>query len=196
MKKNNSPLPFTKIGDKGCTLLSDFSETRKTSERIIAIGDIDELNSTIGMANHSIQNIRREDYFFRGDFKEAKNKSKNISTILVEIQHLIFVAGSDCSSPMSVDTEYRIKEKHINKIESLIKKYHATLKPLEGFIIPDNHLHLCRSITRRAERSCWLVKDKEPFNENCIVFLNRLSDLFFTLARYLSKKDQLWNHIV
>jgi len=194
MTKNDSPLPFTKIGDKGNTLLSNYAEIKKTSYRISAIGDIDELNSTIGLAvEHLLRDVKDKKSFLGFSSYTYKKRYEEVSRILQKIQHLIFVAGADFSTPYDINTEYRIKVKHVVYLENLIKKTHSRLTPLDSFILPNNALHLCRSVARRAERSCWAAAEKELVNEKCIIFLNRLSDLFFTLGRYISK-DRKWDH--
>jgi cob(I)alamin adenosyltransferase len=180
---NNSPLPFTKYGDKGCTMLADCTKDKKTSIRVQAIGDIDELNSSIGIASKNIK-------------VTCSIKRNECIRVLTWLQHMLFVAGTDCATPMDSETNFRINETHIEHIENCIERIHNKLDALGNFIIPNHELHLCRSIARRAERSCWITYSEcGEFNENCLIFLNRCSDLLFTLARYVTH-DEIWDQTV
>lgn len=175
-----SPLPFTKFGDKGNTMLANGDVVKKTSLRVTSIGDIDELNSSIGNCYDFICN------------------SKNINKIQIHeefefLQDLLFVAGSDVATPLEDKTEFRINEKHIKWIEERIENYHQILEALKQFILPNNPIHFSRSICRRAERSCIHAKHfNYGINENLLIFLNRVSDYLFTIARLLGK-DKIWD---
>lgn len=186
---NSAPLPFTKYGDKGCTMLADCSKDQKASARVQVIGDIDELNSSIG--------IIRENYRQIGSPSHLVTIEAEIEKDLKHLQNLLFVAGTDVATPIESETCFRIKEKHIEWIEERITSYHHRLDPLKNFVLPNNRYHLARSIARRAERSYWALAafaDDSVLTE-CGVFLNRISDFLFTVARLISK-DEIWDQDV
>lgn len=153
---------YTKTGDKGETSLYDCSRVSKSSVLIELLGDIDELNSFIGI----IENER----------------------LLKEIQIWLFDLGTIIANPkkkfkFDQNLEFtKILEKEIDILTEELPK-------LSNFILPTNYIHLSRAITRRCERKLVEVKKEyEHIDENCLIFLNRLSDYLFILARYESYK--------
>lgn len=167
---------YTKTGDRGTTSLFGGRRVEKNSPRIEAYGQVDELNSQIGVVL-------------------SNNPSPEILKKLVRIQGELFVLGSDLSSPLSVKVKIpRISKSHVTRLEKEIDVWKKELPPLKNFILPGGHavgagLHLARSICRRAERKIVVVANEEKINPNCQIYLNRLSDWLFVLARYVNKLE-------
>ena len=153
---------YTKKGDDGLTSLYDCSRVSKSSDLIDLIGDIDELNSYIGIINSEI--------------------------ILKDIQVWLFDLGTIIANPkkkfnFDINLEYtKILENEIDEITEQLPK-------LCNFILPSNEIHLSRAIARRCERKMVEVINKySHIDENCLIFINRLSDYLFIVARYESYK--------
>lgn len=177
---------YTKGGDKGETGLFGGERVPKDFERIEAYGTIDELNSYIGLAVLEIKDIE-------------------IRILLEKIQNYLFVLGSDLSTPDNEKNSKfnipRITEEYIGILEKDIDYFDSRNDELKNFIIPGGDkgsvkLHVCRTICRRAERRVVTLSKKENIGDNILIFLNRLSDLFFVLARYQNKisgiEDTKW----
>ena len=178
---------YTKTGDKGETGLFGGERVSKNSPRISAYGTIDELNSFIGLAITEI-------------------KDESVKNNLLTIQNYLFVIGSDLATP---DTEknkklniQRTPETYFIELEKMIDHYESKLEELRNFILPGGSksaalLHICRTICRRAEREVVSLKNSVTIGNNIIIFLNRLSDLFFVLSRFENKvsnqPDIIWN---
>lgn len=165
---------YTKTGDKGETSLVGGARARKDSARVAAYGDVDELNSSIGVAR-------------------AFCADGEITSLLAEIQNHLFVLGSGLASPKGVDAP-SIGEEHIRKLEIWIDSFLDGMEPLKEFILPAGKpagalLHLARSVCRRAERSSVSLMKKEETRPEAVVYLNRLSDLLFVLARAANISD-------
>ena len=174
---------YTKGGDKGKTSLSDGTRVSKHHARVIAYGTVDEANSVIGIAR-----LHRD-----GETDE----------ILGRIQNDLFDLGADLATPLSENPEYpplRILSAQVERLEQEIDKLNAELEPLNSFILPGGspaaaHLHLARTVVRRAERDGTLLAEQETINGEAVRYLNRLSDLLFVLARWVNdkgRKDVLW----
>lgn len=162
---------YTKKGDSGQTSLFGGTKIMKNEDRIEAYGTVDELNSVIGMVlTHSLT-------------KKGKG-------ILQEIQHQLFILGADLATPQTKKTKIeRIGTPVIDQIEKWIDKLDEELSPLMNFILPGGSpagalLHLARTVCRRAERKTVTLKENETITDECIIYLNRLSDLLFVMARY------------
>ena len=177
---------YTKTGDSGETSLFGGGRVWKDNTRISAYGTIDELNSVLGLAVVECLN------------PELKN-------ILMGIQNQLFSAGSDLATPLEFDDSKfpipRIKDEDVILLENLIDKIDVQLPQLKNFILPGgskcaSFLHLGRTVCRRAEREVVTLAKTEKINEKIEVYLNRLSDLLFVLARYdnyLQKvEDVMW----
>ena len=164
---------MTKTGDDGTTSLSKGERVSKDSPRIAAIGSLDETNSAIGVAM-------------------AQNTVEEIAGILKEIQNVLFnVSGELAVVDKKLDL---ISSKDIQFLESNIHKLNSSLPLLKEFIFPGGssasaHLHLARSICRRAERDLVAFGQHESINPLFLTYLNRLSDFLFVAARYQNKKD-------
>lgn len=178
---------YTKTGDKGETGLLGGERVSKSSLRIEAYGTIDELNSFIGLAINEVTD-------------------ESIKKVLNRIQNQLFVVGSDLAAPKSKKTSKliiaRTPKKFYKDLEKAIDFYDSKLEPLRNFILPGGSkgaalLHICRAICRRAERNVVALNHTVKVGENIIIFLNRLSDLFFVLARFENKcqniPDVKWN---
>jgi len=165
---------YTKTGDKGETSLFGGQRVWKDNTRISAYGTIDELNSVLGIAVNDISN-------------------KELLEVLNSIQNELFTLGSDLASPLEKENKKftipRVDLKFVERLEKLIDFFDEKLPPLKNFIIPGGTrgaalLHLARTICRRAEREVITLSKTELINEEIKVYLNRLSDLLFVLARY------------
>ncbi len=170
----------TRTGDGGTTGLGDGSRTDKDSVRIHSIGEVDELNSHIGL-------LLCED--MPADLREE----------LVTIQHDLFDLGGELCIP----GYQMITEAHVERLDALLAKYNATLPALTEFILPAgsraaSQAHVCRTVCRRAERAIVTLGKTETIHEHPRQYVNRLSDLMFVLSRVLNRfgggSDVLWQH--
>ena len=169
---------YTRTGDAGTTGLGDGSRVPKDAPRIHALGDVDELNSTIGL-------LLCED--LPPEVREA----------LTGIQHDLFDLGGElCIPGFNNITEIQVK-----RLEDLLDRYNADLPPLKDFILPGGAksasvAHLARTVCRRAERSVITLANNEAVSDLVRQYLNRLSDLMFVLGRVLNRyaggSDVLW----
>lgn len=172
---------YTKAGDTGQTGLGDGSRVSKSSPRIDAIGEIDELNAVIGL---TIASGALEPDLLRG------------------IQNDLFDVGADLCVPASAGetNALRIVATQTERLERAIDRLNERLSPLKSFVLPGGSptsawLHLARTVCRRAERSVVSLMESERVNQNVLIYLNRLSDLMFVLARAANddgKGDVLW----
>lgn len=162
---------YTRTGDEGSTALGDNSRVAKTDSRIEAYATVDEANSAIGLA--------------------LTYASEVDQSPLVEIQHELFDLGADLATPISAGSQLpRIPVAWITKLETQIDRINARLPELDSFILPGGTqfaaaLHVARTVVRRAERATWsAIEDHgDDINKNCAIYLNRLSDLLFVMAR-------------
>ncbi len=159
---------YTKTGDGGQTSLVGGARVEKDSARVGAYGDVDELNSSLGIV--------------RAFCREGK-----ILSIVSEIQNDLFILGSDLAAPHGVDTA-RIDRARVKKLEGWIDDFLEDMETLKEFILPAGKpagafFHLSRSVCRRAERSALALMKEEKCGPEAVVYLNRLSDLLFVLAR-------------
>jgi len=154
----------------------------KSHPRIIAYGTIDEANAVLGIVL-------------------SYELDKDIITLLDLIQNELFIVGADLSNPNMEDQKNRVTIDMINNLEKNIDKYEEELSPLTNFILPGGNiiasqLHHVRTIIRRAETCVIQLSEQEKINNDCVKYLNRLSDLFFVLGRVLNKrngqKDRIW----
>lgn len=165
---------YTKTGDSGDTGLFGGERVSKSSPRLEAYGTVDELNSFIGLAITEI-------------------KDNEVKVLLEEIQSQLFDLGADLATPENDKTRKlnikRIGAEYYGGIEKAIDNFDDKLEELKSFILPGGskaaaHLHVCRTICRRAERAVVELNKISDTGENISIYLNRLSDLFFVLARY------------
>ena len=177
---------YTRTGDDGTTNLGDMSRTGKNDPRLRAYADVDEANSAIGLAI------------------AAGKLRKDIVELLTRVQNELFDLGADLSTPVIDNPEHeplRVTELYVTRLEEACDKYNEELAPLRSFILPGgtveaSHLHVARTVVRRAERSTWAAIDMYHggMNQLAATYLNRLSDLLFILARVANKEigDVLW----
>ena len=168
----------TRTGDDGTTGLGDGSRTPKDAPRIAAMGDVDELNSVIGV-------LLTEDL------------PAEIATDLLGIQHDLFDMGAELCIPGHT----ALTDEHIARLDARLAHYNATLPPLREFILPGGsrgsaQAHIARTVCRRAERAVVALARIDPVNPPVRQYLNRLSDLMFVLARCINQhagqKDTFW----
>ena len=173
---------YTRRGDDGDTDLFGAGRASKADPRIIAIGDVDETNAVLGLA------------------VSACNDDV-IKPILLEIQSRLFDLGADLASTKP-DQSRRINPTHIASLETQIDAVCENLPDLKNFILPGGcepaaRLHLARTVCRRAERACVILQAQDTDCRDTVVFLNRLSDLLFALARIANQhariEDIPWN---
>jgi cob(I)alamin adenosyltransferase len=171
---------YTKTGDKGETGLTDGSRILKSDLRIIAYGEVDEVNSHIGLV---ISNIKGNSNF------------DDLEKILLKIQHDLFVMGAELANPKNMkDDKMLVKKEMITDVESYIDRLESELAPISYFILPggtteSSLLHICRTVVRRAERSTVALSKEQKINQDILIYLNRLSDLLFVLARVTNKRQ-------
>ena len=178
---------YTKTGDDGTTSLGDMSRTSKNDPRLEAYADVDEANSSIGVA-----------------LSLGRISDEAIIKLLVRIQNDLFDVGADLCTPVIDNPEFeplRVLESQVTYLESQIDHYNESLEPLRSFVLPSGTpaaslLHVSRTVVRRAERSTWHAIHSFGGGVNPLTakYLNRLSDLLFVLARVENKSigDQLW----
>jgi cob(I)alamin adenosyltransferase len=168
---------YTQPADKGSTSLFGGRRTSKDSLRIEAYGTVDELNSALGIAR-------------------ALNPKLDLDEIIGRLQNDLFVLGADLATPMGTRSSHvqRIRNEHVADLEQTIDRLDAHLQPLSTFVLPGgsqlaSQLHLARTICRRAERFVVKLGRKEKTGPFCVVYLNRLSDLLFVMARFANYSD-------
>ena len=177
---------YTRTGDKGTTALGNGDRVAKHNARVNAYGTSDELNATVGMAR--------------------LHATGDMDAQLSAIQNDLFDLGADlCRPDLSKDAEaeyppLRMVESQVKRLEAEIDVMNGNLEPLRSFILPGGsalaaHLHLCRTVARRAERLATELAEVEEVNAHVVTYLNRLSDWFFVAARIANdggKADVLW----
>ena len=175
---------YTKTGDAGETGLTGGARVKKSSLRVEAYGCVDEANSAIGIARLYTQGAE--------------------DAMLLRIQHDLFDLGADLSTLLTPDeppgTSLRITPQQVLRLEQEIDALNAHLQPLQSFVLPGggsaaSHMHLARTIVRRAERHAFALAEQEAVNAQALLYLNRLSDHLFVLARALNHNganDVLW----
>ena len=180
---------YTRAGDRGETSLGDGSRVPKLDCRIGAFGTVDELNAVVGLAILSLEDTEAAD-------------------LLRTIQNDLFDLGADLCVPQrprrgraaQARSPLRITEEHVLPLEQAIDRFNAVLDPLKSFVLPGGTsasawLHLARTVCRRAERRAVTLARRETINPQAIVYLNRLSDLLFVMARRANdggRADILW----
>jgi len=177
---------YTRTGDAGETRLGDNSVTTKNDLRLHAYADVDEANAHLGVAI------------------SVGALDDDVVAVLVHVQNDLFDVGADLCTPVVPDPEYpplRVEQPYIDRLEGWCDHYNESLESLRSFILSGGtpgsaHLHVCRTVVRRAERSAWAAHAEhgETMNPLAITYLNRLSDLLFILARYANREqgDVLW----
>jgi cob(I)alamin adenosyltransferase len=171
---------YTRTGDDGTTGLGDGSRVAKTHPRVQAMGDVDELNSVIGLL-------------------QTESLPAQIVECLIGVQHTLFDIGGELAVP-----GYKmVDDDRVTRLETLLDELNASLSPLKEFILPGGSragatCHLARSVCRRAERTLHDSAQTIEINDAACRYINRLSDLLFVMARSLNAADGhadvLWKH--
>jgi cob(I)alamin adenosyltransferase len=178
-RERDEPVRLTKIytrgGDSGETSLGDGSRVSKLDVRIAAYGTVDEANAAIGLV-------------LSGDIPEA------FRDVLVRVQNELFDLGADLSVPVQQAGRLRVTQEQVDALERDCDRFNADLPDLRSFVLPGGshaaaHLHLARTICRRAERKALAASEVESVSRLTLVYLNRLSDLLFVLARAANAFD-------
>ena len=174
---------YTRTGDEGTTALGDMSRVAKTNVRLVAYADVDEANCAIGLA------------------VALGSLPADVTALLTRIQNEMFDLGADLCTPIVQAPEYpplRVVPEYVEGLERACDLYNERLEKLSSFILPGGtvgsaQLHVARTVTRRAERSTWALRDAEPevTNPETTTYLNRLSDLLFILARVANDGDDV-----
>jgi cob(I)alamin adenosyltransferase len=172
---------YTRTGDEGTTGLGDMSRVAKTDPRVVAYGDVDEANSSIGVA------------IALGDL------DADLVALLTSIQNELFDVGADLCTPIVENPQWaalRIDAAYIDRLEAACDLHNERVAKLDSFVLPGGTsgaalLHVARTVARRAERSTWTLLAAEPEATNPLTatYLNRLSDLLFILARVANLAD-------
>jgi cob(I)alamin adenosyltransferase len=176
---------YTKTGDDGTTALGDMTRVRKTDRRLDAFADVDEANSAIGVAI------------------ALGGLPGDMVSLLTRVQNDLFDVGADLCTPVVAEPKYpplRITEADVERLEAACDEYNDRLEKLSSFILPGGTtgaalLHSVRTIVRRAERATWALLERDPdhTSRTPALYLNRLSDLVFILARTANPGgDVLW----
>lgn len=175
---------YTKVGDKGKSQLATGQRVSKSSLRLEAYGTVDELNSHTGLIRDYWQPYQQE------------HSGVNVSEQLLTVQHELFDTGAELASlnkSPGAFIEILQDERATSRLESDIDRMNTELAPLENFVLPGGHilnsqLHIARCICRRAERAVIRLHESEDVRPGLKIYLNRLSDWFFVLSRYVSLK--------
>jgi cob(I)alamin adenosyltransferase len=176
---------YTKTGDDGTTALGDMSRVPKTDPRVAAYADCDETNAALGTA------------LALGALPDR------VTAVLRTIQNDLFDVGADLCTPVVADPQFpplRVESSYTARLEQWCDEFNAALPKLDSFILPGGTpgaalLHQARTLARRAERSAWALYEADPehTNREALLYLNRLSDLLFILARVANPAgDVLW----
>jgi len=174
---------YTRLGDEGDTHLGDMSRARKTSARVVAFGEVDELNSVIGVAR-------------------AQGLAPAVDGWLALVQNDLFDLGADLCVPSgeAEGSRLRVHPAQVERLERWCDEVNEQLPDLTSFILPAGSpaaaaLHHARTVCRRAERATVALADAETVTPEALAYLNRLSDLLFILARAANRDaggDVLW----
>ncbi|QGZ35120.1 cob(I)yrinic acid a,c-diamide adenosyltransferase [Stappia indica] len=178
---------YTKTGDAGTTALASGERRPKHDLRVEAYGTVDETNSVVGLARQATAGAHPE-----------------LDAVLARIQNDLFDLGADLATPESDEPPayppLRVTDAQVLAIEAAIDRFNADLSPLRSFVLPGGspaaaHLHLARTVSRRAERLMTELAARETVSRPALVYMNRLSDFFFVAARWANDKgaaDVLW----
>jgi cob(I)alamin adenosyltransferase len=176
---------YTRGGDKGKTALGGGQRVVKHHPRVAAYGTVDETNAAVGLARLHTSAL------------------PEIDAILGRVQNDLFDLGADLATPEVKDPKYpplRIVPEQVERLEGEIDQLNAELAPLNSFVLPGGTpaaacLHLARTVARRAEREITALAGSETINPEAVRYVNRLSDLFFVMSRFVNDKgagDVLW----
>jgi cob(I)alamin adenosyltransferase len=178
---------YTRTGDDGSTGLVGGSRIKKTSHKVSAYGDVDELNSYLGICKELA----------------TGESARLIQQKLITIQNELFDIGAELATPADSHWEGMLKAgpQHVQKLEQWIDELHQALPTLQSFVLPGGtllsaHIHVARTVCRRAERSILMLREDEPVSQSILEYMNRLSDLRFVMARAVviaeKQPEYLW----
>jgi cob(I)alamin adenosyltransferase len=186
MRKRDEPVRLTRIytrgGDAGETSLGDGSRASKLDERIAAFGTVDELNALIGLVL-------------------AGACPEDVRDVLGRVQNELFDLGADLSVPLEREGRLRVTQQQVDALERACDRFNEGLPELKSFVLPGGgeaaaRLHVARAVCRRAEREALAAAQVHELNPVALVYLNRLSDLLFILARAVNavdgREEPLW----
>ena len=187
---------YTRLGDGGETALVGGRRVPKDSPRIVAYGTIDELNAVVGL----VRVFNAEGMKTRGP---RRKRHEWLDATLRKVQNQLFDVGSELATPPDAVYEgmFRIGEGEVTELERIMDGCQKDLAPLKSFVLPgggriQGFLHQARTVCRRAERELLALSRVEPVGEWPLRYVNRLSDLFFVLGRWVGKhmgeKEYLW----
>ncbi|MGB7982244.1 MAG: cob(I)yrinic acid a,c-diamide adenosyltransferase [Candidatus Nanopelagicales bacterium] len=177
---------YTRTGDDGTTSLGDMSRTSKNDPRLVAYADVDEANCAIGVV------------------LACSEVAQDVGALLLRIQNELFDVGADLCTPVVAEPAFpplRVEADYVTRLEEAIDTFNADLPKLRSFVLPGGteasaHLHVARTVVRRAERATWAATAQygDSMSDLPATYLNRLSDLLFVLARHanLAGGDILW----
>lgn len=168
---------YTKTGDDGTTGLFGDMRVKKSHPRIAAYGAVDELNAMLSVI-------------------AASKLNPDLKKTLLQIQNDLFVVGADLANPNLKNKSNRVNAKMIQFLENKIDSLEEKLPPITYFILPGgdiaaSYTHLARAICRRAEIKIVGLSEKEKINKECVIYMNRLSDLLFVMARTMNKRKKI-----
>ncbi|MGI0007851.1 MAG: cob(I)yrinic acid a,c-diamide adenosyltransferase [Nitrosotalea sp.] len=168
---------YTKTGDDGTTGLIGNKRVKKSNPRIVSYGMVDELNASIGIILSS-------------------KLGKDIRVMLTKIQNDLFVVGADLANTSQENKSNRVTSEMVSYLEKEIDRLEEKLSPITYFILPGgdliaSHVHLARAICRRAETNMVHLTESENVNNECLIYMNRLSDLLFVVARTINKRKKI-----
>lgn len=169
---------YTRTGDKGQTGLLGGARVAKNSHRIHAIGEVDELNAWLG-------------------YVRSQNIPSKLEEILHRLQRSLFCFGAELANPGTSSIKIpTISHQEVQYLEQCIDELDAELQPLEHFILPGGGeagsiLHISRAVCRRAERAITALQEQEDISPTLLIFLNRLSDLLFVMARWSNMQENI-----
>ena len=178
MERNPFPVKiYTRTGDNGETGLWGGLRVAKDSLRVEAYGTVDECNAALGVAR-------------------AAGVDEELDEILGRIQNQLFIVGADLATPGEATNIPRVSSGEITALETTIDTLEGEVKPLRQFILPGGdlaaaHIHLARTICRRAERIVVSLSTQEAINSQVQIYLNRLSDLLFVAARWVNQRTEV-----
>jgi len=177
---------YTRTGDDGTTGYGGRGRISKNDVRLVAYAECDEANSHLGVVVAD------------GELDD------DVGAAVTRVQNDLFDVGADLCTPVEPDPEYpplRVTQEQVDAVEALIDRFNEPLETLRSFVLPGGtraaaHLHVARTVVRRAERATWTALEAHPETMNPLTarYLNRASDLLFVLARYVNREqgDVLW----
>ena len=185
---------YTRTGDGGRTRLVGGQEVAKTDHRIEAYGTVDELNAIVGLVRTAVESSQS---------MQAEDRAA-IERWMHDVQQNLFNLGSDLATRLEDrwDNQPIVVQDHIDQLERDIDRWNEELEALKSFVLPGGgwvnaHLHHARTVCRRAERRTLTLGDHEAIGAHCVPYLNRLSDAFFVLSRWVAnrsgEREILWD---